>query len=478
MQPAVRQQLALHTAIRGWYGGRALLYKDSDGATKVDITPFDPLHTFYQMGVDGLKWVCYKVLKTREEIEEEFGVALSTSKGQASGSELGIPVLYWYDEENSAVAAEGQWVEPPKPHGAEHTPCFIGYVGPNAFIQRKDTADVKALMSEVGESIYAPLRDAYDILNKAMSDRWTYVARSIDPGSVIKSEKGDKKLDENPYAQKSQVSLKFGESLEPLQLQQMTRDSDLMVAQVLGDIQRGSFSHTTYGDTPPHQLSGIALSILQGGQGLRVQDQVLAMQNAYRQITSLLCEQYQSGSFSRVLAKGREGRSYYSEEVDPTSVGLADDLEIRLLPRLPKDEAGAYALAQIARGGPVPLLSDRTIRDDTLGLVDADGEDDLIKEQMAERATPMAVLMSMFEAAVKQGRQDLLLVYGQELQKLVAGAMMPQQETGPVMNGANGGSQPRQRGMPPEVLPPQMQGFRGARPVAAGAAPIDQNGTR
>ena len=43
-QPSVREQLAFHIVLRGWYAGRTMLNKREDGTTFVDITPFDPIH--------------------------------------------------------------------------------------------------------------------------------------------------------------------------------------------------------------------------------------------------------------------------------------------------------------------------------------------------------------------------------------------------------------------------------------------------
>ena len=45
LQPSLQDQLSWYIALRGWYAGRALLVKDGDEATHVDITPWDPLRS-------------------------------------------------------------------------------------------------------------------------------------------------------------------------------------------------------------------------------------------------------------------------------------------------------------------------------------------------------------------------------------------------------------------------------------------------
>ena len=45
LQPNIQSQLGWYATLRGWYAGRALLVKNDDDSTHVDITPWDPLHT-------------------------------------------------------------------------------------------------------------------------------------------------------------------------------------------------------------------------------------------------------------------------------------------------------------------------------------------------------------------------------------------------------------------------------------------------
>ena len=49
MMPSIRDQLAWYASLRGWYAGRAILAKNKDGSTHVDITPWDPMHTYWSV---------------------------------------------------------------------------------------------------------------------------------------------------------------------------------------------------------------------------------------------------------------------------------------------------------------------------------------------------------------------------------------------------------------------------------------------
>ena len=70
--PRLKDQLAWFTRIRGRYAVRALLVKrKEDNSTFADILPWDPYHTYWEMGQDGLEWACYVIRKTTAEIKAQ-----------------------------------------------------------------------------------------------------------------------------------------------------------------------------------------------------------------------------------------------------------------------------------------------------------------------------------------------------------------------------------------------------------------------
>ena len=73
--------------MRGWYAGRALLIKPDNDTTYIDITPWDPMHTYWGVDADGLSWACYKTKKTRGEIERQYNVRLGAEREDEDGVE-------------------------------------------------------------------------------------------------------------------------------------------------------------------------------------------------------------------------------------------------------------------------------------------------------------------------------------------------------------------------------------------------------
>ena len=163
---------------------------------------------------------------------------------------------------------------------------------------------------------------------------------------------------------------------------------------------------------------------------------------------------------------------------------------MNLIGQLPQDDMTRYSMAQIAREGPTPLLSDRAIRDRILAIQDADQMDDSIKEQLAERMLPEAALWTLLRASERQGRDDLVQFYVGELtsvimQKRQAAEMRNANMSGGPTGGppSPGGPRPPGASSPdgppianPAVMPPAMQGVPPPPPTPQ-AGPLVPPGT-
>ena len=144
-----------------------------------------------------------------------------------------------------------------------------------------------------------------------------------------------------------------------------------------------------------------------------------------------------------------------------------------------------YSMAQIAREGQTPLMPDLWIRDNILGIQDSDQIDDSIKEQIAERTLPEAGLWTLYQSALRQGRDDLAQMYAGELTALMLSKakMLSDNLLGGVPPGPSPGALPPvppgappmgppmgPPTVPPQVMPPAM--MNGMPPPA----PVPQGG--
>lgn len=461
VMPPLRDQLAFHIAIRGRYAGRALLVKKEDGSTMVDISPFDPLHTFYGVGADGVKWCVHRSIRTRDELESEYGMRAAELSPQSATGQV---VYDYYDASQNGVFSGLEWLKELIPHHAARTPVFIGVVGATPPVLARDASDNQDTLEDFGESVYDENRAVYEQFNKIMSDMTTLVRRSVKPPIEVKSRDGKKVLQDDPYQEGSVVSVAEGESVKALDLLRMSLDTGPLLAMASGEMQRGSLPHSVYGDLQ-FQLSGFAINTLRQGVDASVHPRILAMENAYQQIARLICEQYAQGGYEPLTLSGRGmDRAFFQRQFPPDMIDPAGHVEITLAPTLPQDEMQRFSMAQIAREGKTPLLSDRTIRDSILRIQDVDSEEAIIKEQIAEVASPVALLYSFIQSAAQRGRPDLVAIYAEELKLLLQQRALATAGLGAPPPGGPNGSAPGPGGGPnplspnPANMPPAMLG--------------------
>lgn len=450
--PSIRNQLAWYIALRGWYAGRALLTKDGEDKTCIDITPWDPMHTYWGIGDDGLAWACYKVKKTQDEIEAQYGVRLGESRSDIDG----INVYDYYDKEYNTVVIPGRFIKKRTPHGTEgQVPVFLGPVGATPLIQSMEWSSIEDTLEDYGESVFKATRGVYENHNFMMSVMLELTARSRKQGLKVRSRDGTKTLDEDPYKEGTEISLGQGEEVEPLGLLEMANESGAFMGLVAGEMQRGSIPHTVYGELP-FQLSGFAINTLRQGVESVLVPRVAAMERAYVSIANLLCDQYLTGAFKAMELSGQDNnRMYFSEEITPAKIRDGGDPEIKVVTRLPEDDMSRYGMAQIAREGQTPLLPDLWIRDNILGIQDADQVEDAVKEQIAERTLPEAGVWSLYQAAMKQGRDDLAQMYFGELVTMLFAKARQISDT---LQGGGPGTQPGPPSSGPGVVPAGMPG--------------------
>ena len=502
MLPELRDQLSWYSAIRGWYAGRALLAKRPDGSTYVDITPWDPLHTYWESGPDGLEWACYKMPKTKEQIFSQYNIKVDW---ETPYSVDGIEVYDFYDKEmNTILVYNGSKTNPlirvvkkQQRHGADQVPVFIGPVGANPYIVALSQSTMQDTIADVGESVFRSTRDLYPKHNMMMSTLLELTARSRRQGLIVRSRDGMKTLDEDPYLEGSEISLAQNENVEPLGLLEMAKETGAFMSLISGEMQRGSLPYSVYGELP-FQLSGFAINTLRQGVETVVNKYLRSVEKAYRMIFNLLSDQYAAGSFKSMELSGMDrNRMFFTEEITPEMIKDTGQPVVNLVGQLPQDDMTRFSMAQIAREGPTPLLSDRAIRDRILTLQDADQMDDAIKEQMAERMLPEAALWTLLRASERQGREDLAQFYLGELMNILMekrkvaeqraaptppmgpppGPMGPPPgpmgEPLPPNGGPPAGGPP---GLPPQVMPEAMLGVPPPAPTPQ-AGPVVPPGT-
>ena len=467
--PSIKNQLAWYIALRGWYAGRALLVKDKDDSTYVDITPWDPMHTYWSLGAEGLEWACYKVKKSKDLVESQYNIKLP--RNEDYDDEDWVDVYDYYDKEiNTVVLSNGRVAKKATPHGADRVPVFLGPVGAVPMIQAlNDMTPIDDTIADYGESVYKHNRNNYEKNNQIMSIMLELTSRARRQGLKITSRDGMKTLDEDPYKEGTEISLAQGENVEPLGLMEVARETGSFMGLISGEMQRGGVPHTLYGDIQ-FQLSGFAINTLRQGIDSLISPRIEALENAYTDFCMLICDQYISESFDSMELSGQDmNRQYFKEKISPSSIKDAGDIQITFVGQLPQDDLTKMNMAQIARDGEAPLLPDIFIRDKILGLQDTDMIDDAIKEQAAERILPEAALWTLLQSAEDRGRPDLAQFYYGELITMMNEKQTKRLQSEQQLQQAAQPPQPPQpqqpRGMDPRVMPNAMMGAPPPQPT-------------
>jgi hypothetical protein len=490
MLPNLRDQLGWYSVIRGWYAGRAILAKRDDGDTYIDITPWDPLHTYWGTGQHGLEWACHKVPKTKDQIFSEYGVRVDW---ESTDMVDGVMVYDFYDREMNTILIHNGSMDRPihrvvkkqQKHGAGIVPVFIGPIGATPYIVALNQSNTQDTIADVGESVFKSTRELYPKHNLMMSTMLELTARSRRQGLKVHSRDGTKTLEDDPFLEGSEIALAAGEDVEPLGMLEVARETGAFMGLVAGEMQRGALPHSVYGEVP-FQLSGYAINTLRQGVDTVVGKYLRGMEKAYQMIFNIIGDQYSTGSFKSMELSGMDrNRMYFSQEITPEVIRGTGMPVVQLVGQLPQDDMTKFSMAQIAREGPTPLLSDRAIRDRILAIQDADQMEDAIKEQLAERMLPEATLWSLLQASENQGRDDLAQFYLGELivvlfqkqkslQELMAPPPPPPQPPPGMGGGPMGPGGPP--GMNPEVMPNAMMGVPPPMPVPQ-AGPLVPPGT-
>jgi hypothetical protein len=464
----LQDELGWHTSIRGWVAGRALMRKDEDGRTVIDITPWDVRNTYWEWGPDGLEWACHVTHKTRAQIRAQFGVEVpveDTRHVRDPEEEL-LTVYDFYDREHNTICVERTEVKQATLHGSPRTPCYLAYVPLQPEI---DTDQVNDPIADVGESVFDDIRQVYENYNVVMSVYLELVARQRKPSYTVSSKDGQLVLQSDPYMEGSEIALKEGEKVELLDMVQTTKDAEVIAQLVSGELQRGSIPHSAYGELA-FQLSGFAINQLREGIETVLQPRLKCMIAAYMQITQLLIDQYQTGAFEPVSVSGRDRmRTYFDEEIGPELIMGACGHTIELFGQLPQDDLAKMNMANLARQADAqgnPLMPDEWIREEVLKVKNPDIVRDMLGVQSAQQMLPEAMLFTRMQQAENMGHpelarfyyEQLLLVMWRNMQMLMQAGIQPQ--GAPPGQGSPSGPP----GLPSQALPNAFQGFSPAAP--------------
>lgn len=439
ISPSIQGLLAFYSALRGWLVTRVFIRKDEDGKTIPDIKVWDALHVTWQVGDDGLAWVCNtrKISKSQAKAKYDINITGNTVK-----------VYDFLDGEFNKVVIDGKF-KINYNHKLGYTPALINTVGATPFIQSENFTDT---LKYSGESVLAPNRDIYPFKNKVMTEYATIVSQGAHNPLAITSSGGKKTFTKSPYYKGAVVQLDVdkGESVEALYKPEMPRNTAELLGNVMRDLSMGGMPPIAGGELN-FQLPFSAVNLLIDAASAVMLFPQVAIEESFEWICRELQTQYAKGGFEKLKLHGRDGTEEFFQ-IELSSKDVKGDWfpDCRLLPTLPEDKPASYAMAQTAVRN--RLLSRKTAMAKHLGVRDPDTEDKKILIEMANEI-PSIQIRKIAIALIDEGRFDLAQVLIAEFQ---AGLQAPGQ------GGARGGEEAVQpqfaTGMPGEagVTPEQF----------------------
>ena len=497
-QNPLRNQSGWQIAIRGPVFARTMLRVDQQGETIVDVTPWDPRNVIWDYGPDGLAWCAYKIAKTRDQIQREYGIQLDNATDEFNAQDqTGIVIYDFYDDVINAVFTEDmQMLKPPSPHMMPRIPVAYAFGGTMPLLSNATTsgsssgtgsassASTPDAIKYFSESIYENNREVYKWENYLMSIGLHLAAEARDPKKLISSNDGTRTLDADASLPGAEIpiSVRNMESIVNIPSVEMTQTASQMLGLIQSQVQQGSLSPIHFGNTP-FSLSGYAINSLGVSAEEKIQPVIEQGEDFYLMMLELLMEQYATGAFPVLTVSGRSrDGGGFNEAIPPQVAQIGGEMTIEMNPNLPEDDIQKIQQAQLLRQPGVdgmPLVDDQWIRDNTMKIRDVDNMEDRLRGQLAERGSPLATVYTNWQAAVNNEDNELAFIYQQQGQFIMfqmyaatQGMIVPQLPPvqGPEMGSpaANMQQNTGGAGVPPQASPPQANGQLNAPSQQAG----------
>lgn len=403
-------------AVRGWSSGRHALVKDK-GRSWADATRFDPRNVLFAYGSDGLLWLCNKTYVSREQIKEEY----NRSTPDADETEL-VAKYDYYDRLKNIVVVPQVQETPVRSrlhkmvrYGRPKVPCWNvpASLQPMVMIppQGDSSADASQLgdaLTDYGESVFAENRKVWPAYQFMMSIMMELASRSRKPVFGIRSENGIKLVEGNPFKAGGEIPLGDGDELIVYDMLKSAPDLINFMTIITGEMQRGGFPIIMFGETPA-TISGFAMNTLKGGVTDKVLPAVKAKTVVLKQITNAWRDHLNTRAFGILELSGLgQNKKWFSNTFTADTLEDLPELEIKLVPQLPEDDASKMQLAiQSQTPGPSgkPLFSAYTARERFMQVQNSDMEADAIDQEMAEQ-DPAVRAQRMTDALEKRGDRE------------------------------------------------------------------------
>lgn len=464
LEISLHDQLAWFAAVRGWTAVRALLVNKPDGTTIATARPWDPRNVYWEMGNEGLLWVCYRTSQAAAEILAEYPRANLT----VDDDDAPVVKYDFYTAKKNGVMTADVMLKRWTPHGSPRVPVVIVPVpfqpqiwAANSLTNEQGQPDS---VDDYGESILAVNRPLYHHLDETMSIILELMSRAREPSSMVFTDEEDTELLEDPNRRGGVHYLGREDKYLQLQPAETTKDALQFLAGITGMLQRGGMPYSAYGELK-FALSGFAITQMNQQIMTVLGPEARTIASTIKGVLDLWLDQFTSGAFYPMTIAGMGRSSEYKRTVMlPEMVADLPPYKVEVVPQLPQDDITRLTAAQTARQGDTPFLPDRWLLENFMRVEDSTLVDSMLKEQQAGRAAPGALALHLALAATEAGQPEVAELYLDEYTRIRLKSKLELQK---VMQAQPG--QPGQPGLPGQ--PPWPGAEEGPAGVLASILP-------
>ena len=438
-RPQINPFFDIQLCIRG-SGAARCIFQMVDNVLDADITPWDRRFVTYEMGVKGLDWGAYKVMKAKDVIESQTWA----KEKDFTIAEKGAEVLEVWDTEHTEI-----WVKSTKIFEEEHdfgfTPVAIQVVslGYGAVLLGGDS------IRNEGESIFFLIRSVIPELNRLASIMQTLNLKSVMAPQTWHSKEGQLATPpkhENLTAIGATTAADIGGGAKAVDFGDAQRSASMALAMFDTAIGEGSLSSADLGTIGSPPASGIRAIIAGENRDQVVNPRLEAKALLNESLAEMFTQQVIQIGGSVELGVPGHKRTFQTSKLDG-EYGTT----YKYTAKSPVTDAGLYSLAAAAGS----LVSEKYKTNDILQLEDPAGDEKQKRWEEAERLSPAVKLRrtiaDLIELEEDEEAKLLSDEAGVNLEQLLSGDIQqqpkPQKEDEPTqvlsLFGGAGGGTPR-----------------------------------
>lgn len=371
---------------RGWIGGLVLMYQDGDKYLP-SILPVDPRWMSWETDDSGLKAFGYRTRALRVAVEEKYKTKLS---GVSQNSRFVDLKHIWtrqeyliYAASDSATGIQGTQLNSIQ-HGLGICPGVVVDV-PTQPMLITGNYDYATALSRQGESIYAPNRDTYPVLNKVASILASIMQEAYMSSIVYKGTKEG--LEGDPTGAGKYLQINPDEEITLMPARDLNRATEYLFGILGSSKQRGSLSDINYGQIA-FELSALAVAQLKDDRDGIFTPRRKAKKTFYRRAFNILRHQILHGGFKTDIDKDD------AISIDKSLFQKKCVVNINFSSISPEENISNFTIANQAQaiGLPLSKIYRNILHDD-----DPEGT---IREARLERAYAQVPLLELYDMAI------------------------------------------------------------------------------